>query len=330
MSQPFFSIIIPIYNIDSYLRECIESVLTQDFKNFEIILVNDGSTDKSLQICQEYQLKDSRVKLIDKVNEGLAETRNKGIDISQGEYLIFLDGDDHLEKTGNMLSKIHYLLLNSKIDVLFFNLVGFNLNPDFTYNIHSIRNIKKIGATNNLDIIFRKRVYLASACNKIVKREVIFKNSLRFPKDMLSEDIKWCGDLLKYADNINFYPLNFYFYRQGREGSITFKTSKKNLMDIAWQIRDHYESSIEYSGNKEKYINEFYSFYYLSCIKQMCEHNEFSEKEIISILAPYKSYLTFSLEKRVFFFRIVVKIIGFKFTIKFLRLFLLREKDIEI
>lgn len=325
MIQPFFSVIIPIYNIDSYLRECIESVLRQSFENFELILVNDGSTDKSLQICQEYQLKDSRVKLIDKVNEGLSKTRNKGINISQGEYLIFLDGDDHLEKTGHMLSEIHTLLLNSEIDVLFFNLVAFSLNPDFTYNIHRIREIKRIEATSDLDTIFKKRVYLASACNKIVKREIVFRNSLKFPEDMLSEDIKWCGDLLKYANNITFHPIDFYFYRQGREGSITFKTSKKNLMDIAMQVRSHYESSIEYSGNKEKYVNEFYSFYYLSCIKQMCEHNEFSEEEIVDILSPYKLYLTLSFEKRIVFFRIVVKIIGFKFAIKLLRRFSFRK-----
>src|SRR5690606_1682010 len=96
--NPFFSFIIPVYNVERYLPECIESILNQSFKCYEIILVNDGSTDKSLEICDYFQRKDARVKILNKENEGLAETRNKGIKIASGEYLIFLDSDDHLEK----------------------------------------------------------------------------------------------------------------------------------------------------------------------------------------------------------------------------------------
>lgn len=316
MSQPFFSVIIPVYNIEPYLRECVESVLGQNFRNFEIILVNDGSTDKSLQICQEYQLKDSRVKLINKVNEGLAETRNKGIDISQGEYIIFLDGDDHLEKKGNGLSEIHHILSDESIDILLFNLVPFSVRENSYYNIHEIKKAKNIKITNDLNTIFKKKIYLASACNKIVKKSIISQNSIKFPKGLLSEDIQWCGDLLKYASNITFYPMSFYFYRQNREGSITFKTSRKNLIDIATQVSNHYESFHKKYYFNKKYIEEYYSFYYLSCMKQMCEHEDFGFKEVILLLNPYKSYLAMSHEKRIILVRVMVRFLGFKNVIK--------------
>lgn len=321
MSQPFFSIIIPIYNIDIYLAECIQSVLSQDFGSFEVILVNDGSTDESLSICKEYQLKDNRIKVIDKINEGLAETRNKGLELSQGKYIIFLDGDDHLEKKGKGLSEIHSVLYEENIDILLFNLTPFSIEDDSTYNVHEIKKIKKIKNTDNLDDIFKNRVYLASACNKIVRKELISQKYLRFPKGLLSEDIKWCGDLLRYTDSMVFYSINFYYYRQNREGSITFKTSKKNLIDIAKQVNDHYKLFCDKDYFNKKYVDEYYSFYYLSCIKQMCEHEEFSSKEIVSLLNSSKSYLGMSHEKRIVLFRIIVNFLGFKNVIKLSKYF---------
>jgi glycosyltransferase involved in cell wall biosynthesis len=92
------SIIIPIYNMENYLEECIESIIEQSYKNIEIILINDGSTDKSEIICRKYQIKDTRIKLISSKNKGVSNARNLGIEASTGEYISFIDPDDTVDK----------------------------------------------------------------------------------------------------------------------------------------------------------------------------------------------------------------------------------------
>lgn len=95
--MPKISIIVPVYNVEKYLRKCIDSILNQTFKDFELILIDDGSTDESGKICDEYNLKDNRIKVIHKENGGLSSARNAGLDIAQGEYIGFVDSDDWIE-----------------------------------------------------------------------------------------------------------------------------------------------------------------------------------------------------------------------------------------
>ena len=116
-----FSVVIPIYNIEKYISECIDSVLNQSYKNIEILLVNDGSEDNSQSICEFYSKKDNRVRLINKKNGGLSSARNKGIEVARGNYIIFLDGDDYWDDE-NALEKINNNLEESKADVLLLGL----------------------------------------------------------------------------------------------------------------------------------------------------------------------------------------------------------------
>lgn len=98
MEDKLISIIIPVYNVERYLRECIDSIIAQTYKNLEIILVDDGSSDKSGEICDEYSKKDSRIKVIYKKNGGLSDARNVALDIAKGDYIGFIDSDDYIEK----------------------------------------------------------------------------------------------------------------------------------------------------------------------------------------------------------------------------------------
>ena len=91
------SVIIPVYNVEPYLEQCLDSVINQTYKNLEIICINDGSTDNSLKILEKYQKKDNRIKLINQKNKGLSEARNAGLDVAKGEYIAFVDSDDYLE-----------------------------------------------------------------------------------------------------------------------------------------------------------------------------------------------------------------------------------------
>lgn len=319
---PFFSFIIPVYNVENYLKECLESVLNQSFKNYEIVLIDDGSTDSSLNICNYYSKLDDRVKVVSKKNEGLAETRNRGLEDAKGEYIIFLDSDDHLENTGKVLLDLYLLLKDKKLDILLFNLTPFTLNDDLNYEVYKIPRRKNVRETKDISVIFDRRLYLATACDKIVRRNLIVDNQIKFSKGLLSEDIKWCGDLLKSTKNILFHPTIFYYYRKNRIGSITYENSEKNVRDIVFQLESHFGLI----NKSDKYVNEFYAFYYLICLKQMIDHDEFSFNEIIMVMKPMVLYLRLSNEKRIRTFASMTRLLGFDASVKIV-MFLLGRKQ---
>ena len=115
MENKIISVIVPVYNVEKYLSECIESIIDQTYLDLEIILINDGSTDGSFDICKEYEKRDSRIKLIDKINGGLSSARNAGIDNASGAYLCFVDSDDCLEK--DALMQLYQAISESDISI---------------------------------------------------------------------------------------------------------------------------------------------------------------------------------------------------------------------
>ena len=119
--MPKISIIVPVYNVEKYLRKCVDSILNQTFKDFELILVDDGSIDTSGKICDEYNLKDNRIKVIHKENGGLSSARNAGLDIAQGEYIGFVDSDDWIEL--DMYEELYKICKENDTDV---GIVGIN------------------------------------------------------------------------------------------------------------------------------------------------------------------------------------------------------------
>ena len=118
------SVIVPIYNDDRYLHECLDSIINQTFEDIEIICVNDGSTDESLNILKQYESRDCRVKVISQENKGVGAARNAGIKIASGEYIYFIDADDFLELTG--LEEMYDLSQQMDLDLLIFKLVTFD------------------------------------------------------------------------------------------------------------------------------------------------------------------------------------------------------------
>ena len=114
MCTPRLSIIVPVFNVQNRLKECVDSILLQTYQNFELILLNDGSTDDSALICKEYRNKDSRIVFVDKKNSGAGETRNAGIDAASGEYIVFIDSDDTVEPH---MFEVLYHLISQKEDI---------------------------------------------------------------------------------------------------------------------------------------------------------------------------------------------------------------------
>lgn len=248
-----FSIIIPVYNVEKYLEKCIDSVLQQNFKNYEIILVNDGSTDNSGKMCDEYAQKHTQIKSIHKENRGLSDARNFGIKQSQGEYLIFLDSDDFWYGENRLLDISNIIEKQNQPDIIFYGMTQFfngqsniklDVFPKFPNKLSD--NFQK-----DFEILISSLIYKATGCDKVVKRSIIINNQLFFLEGKFHEDVGWCYDIIPYINTYSIYAQSFYCYRREREGSITYKISEKSIMDI---IDITYERA---NKENEKSKNEF-------------------------------------------------------------------------
>ncbi len=231
MSDIKISVIIPVYNVEKYIHECIDSVLNQTYKNIEVILVDDGSPDNCGAICDEYAQKDKRIRVIHKENGGLSDARNAGIKIASGQYTVFLDSDDFWTDACG-IQKLAERLPITKSDVL-----------NYTYHKFYEKNGLMTGSAfvgdtmpldinerdKQLDYLTSRSLYIASACNKAVKTELL--QTISFKKNMVSEDVEWCARLMRKAKSLDFVNIDFYCYRQ-RAGSISQEISQKTCNDL--------------------------------------------------------------------------------------------------
>ena len=192
------SIIVPVYNVEEYITECIDSILAQTYKDWELILVDDGSTDNSGKICEEYALKDSRIKVIHKENGGLSSARNSGLDIAKGEYITFIDGDDFISPD-TIEENINILESQKGIDIIQYPVYyRYGKNDAYKKSIES----KIISGKEQLWYSYMINEYHCSVCDKIFKK-YIFEN-IRFPIGITSEDIYILPQLFNIAQNVYY------------------------------------------------------------------------------------------------------------------------------
>lgn len=220
------SVIIPIYNVEEYLDRCIESIINQTFKNLEIILVNDGSTDNCLDICKKWLKIDKRIKLIDKKNGGLSDARNAGMKIAQGEYISFIDSDDSISK--DFYEIMYTILLKNNSDIVECNIIDVydNIKPkdnnlsDFVEkNYTSFEAIKELVKNND----FHQTVW-----NKLYKKSVI--SNINFPYRKLHEDEFFTWKVFKNCTKLTKINCSLYHYYH-RKGSIMETNYSLNRLD---------------------------------------------------------------------------------------------------
>ncbi len=251
-----FSIIIPVYNVEKYLIECVNSVLIQSYKNYEIILVDDGSTDKSAQMCDDFVLKNENVSVVHKKNGGLSSARNVGVEKSTGEYLLFLDSDDYWDDC-NFLYKVNSLINEKKPDICVFGMKKYYESSDKFVSPER----KKISSENTIEYMIKYNYFKASACDKIIKRDLLIKNNITFPVGMFSEDIQWTFDVLLNSKKSIYLNENIYVYRQ-REGSITKSISDKNILDMLKMFEYGIDKSKELSKDKKNICMSYLAYEY--------------------------------------------------------------------
>lgn len=240
MQRDLVSIIVPIYNAETRLAKCLDSIVKQTYKEIEIILIDDGSTDRSYAICKQFAQFDSRIKLIKQQNYGPSKARNKGICEASGTWLQFVDADDtiHHEMTESMINTSH------NIDLV---ICGYRQDDKlFLPYIEGKKQIKEV--TRNLARL-HKDVILPSSCNKLYRADSIRKNKIEFPENIFhGEDLQFNLNYLEHVEQVFFIRKALYFYIKNDQ-SITQKF-----------IPNLYEQQKEVFSNVQIFLEKKHAF----------------------------------------------------------------------
>lgn len=312
-----FSVILPIYKVEKYLQECVDSILGQTYTDFEVILVDDGSPDSCPQICDEYAAKYTRVKVIHKINGGLASARNAGLEVAQGDYICYVDSDDYLidnkvlerlaEKTESKPDIVHYKFVE------WFESDGHVAPCYFDYNVPTKdRSLAEVYC----DLI-DKDAYYNSAWSKIIRRSLLMDNNIRFEEGIVGEDNEWYYHVVMVAKKLVLLDEPLYVYRR-RSGSITTSATEKNLRDQL-HVLDKWEKILLTAENDARA-----QVVWGSLAKQFCSavilYAGLYNVDCYMPELKKKSYmLKYSCNKRVVIFRWAIRLLGLKGFIQVLR-----------
>lgn len=242
-SEPLVSVIVPVYNTEEYLEYCLDSIISQTYKKLEIILIDDGSTDKSGEVCDKYRKRDKRIKVFHKENGGLSAARNFGLEHMQGEWVTFVDSDDYIHAT-MVMNMVRFALADCSQMV---SVIHKKTAKEFPYSYNGNVNNKIVSR------IYDRRVYQVDVLSgklamyshgKLYKCELF--ESIRFPVGKLYEDVPTTWAISKLVDRVTVINKELYFYRQ-RLGSIVNSAFKPERMDQVYVAEDIYE---EVKGNK--------------------------------------------------------------------------------
>lgn len=312
------SIIIPVYNTEKYLKQCLDSIINQTFEDFECICVNDGSTDNSLTILQEYSKKDNRIKIINQKNSGSSVSRNNGIKQALGQYVSFIDADDWI--TDNYLEILYNKIIETDADIVRASFKFYYQKNDICESA-KIREIHKI--KNNTDI---ERLYKGYAgafvWAKLYKKSLIKDNNIYFYEGKTAEDCPFSALVYLYAKKICFINDEIYFYRKQIEGVTA---------NYQAQIIDAFDNFVELSkdlANRNfitKDVTKFLIDTFIYKVGKISDSVSLdNKKDLLKKSIDFLNYLKTISKKCSFFYRFKIKlslILLNKFNIKAFKLF---------
>ena len=243
------SVIIPIYNVEEYLYDCVTSVVNQTYTNLEIILVDDGSPDNCPQMCDEWAKRDSRIRVIHKKNGGLSDARNAGIEISTGEYIAFVDSDDYLKL--DMLEKLYTAAKRADADIAACGILTCDGEKQTAWGCKDM-----VGTSEQIyALLYNDTAYPVAAWNKLYRRSCW--ESLRFPVGKTCEDAFTTYQLIHNAERIVMIPEALYCYRI-RPGSIMTSSFSLKKMDEEEAWRCNYQFMEQFYPQFRKRAFDFY------------------------------------------------------------------------
>lgn len=247
------SVIIPAYNAEKYIEVCLSSVLRQTLREIEIIIVNDGSIDRTMEVVEEYKKSDERIKLLNQKNSGVSSARNNGLKVSKGKYIFQLDADDWLEE--NALEEYYYTAESTSADI-----VVANAYQDFGNGNYKII---KDGCINSNDLV--KELFLdnilPNVWAKFYKRELFINHNIKYSEGIrIGEDLLMNFYLLFYANKLVKIEKSFIHYMQ--RNNSTMKTYKRQIFDI-YKVFDEIKYFLQSQNLFDKYYDEFMFSKYL-------------------------------------------------------------------
>lgn len=283
--MPKVSIIVPVYNTEKVLKRCLDSILNQSYKDFELIVINDGSKDKSIEIINEYKEKDNRVKVIDNKNNGVSETRNIGIKAAVGEYIQFIDADDYIEPY--MIEETLIKLEDNEADSIITGLfLDIESNTGIKSSKQTFRNQIEEGK-KNIAIGVMERLngtYINSPVNKIYKKSIIVDNNIYMDKTIdLGEDLLFNLEYFKHCKKVIFDDKCYYHYCMQVEENLTFKyrSDKLELMYLIYCKCNEYFNTCNIDSKMLMNLNNIFIKWMYSCFIDLHNKNcklSFNEK----------------------------------------------------
>lgn len=276
--MPKFSIIIPVYNVENYIKRCLDSVKNQTYKDYEVIIVNDGSTDKSIEIAKKYDFT-----IINQNNTGLSAARNNGVKKAKGEYIIFLDSDDYIDKD---LLKELYESIDNNPDLIRYQIRTVDDNNEiFDYNEESFNNKTGVEAFN----LITKYHFVENAVCYAIKREYYLKEKYEFKKGSYHEDFGLIPLVIikaKKVNSISYIGYNYYQRKNSIMNNNDYKKTKKKVNDFY----NHYLYLMKEINETKLESKTFKSFISNSMILKITELN----------YKDYNNYLKILKKQRVF------------------------------
>lgn len=327
------SIIIPVYNVELYLNECIDSIINQLTNQCEIILVNDGSTDSSGNICKEYSVRNCKIRVIEQENNGAAAARNKGLMLAKGKYVTFIDSDDKIAE--DSIKKILSWIIENECDVCFLQASKWFSNDVLEDIGDSIRKEKIYGKKNKqvVEYLASRPKFSGSACNKIYRRRFLKEKKIYFPEDGLpAEDLVFIRDVYLNAEQFDVLEFPYYQYRQLRSGSVTNTFSYKLCRGL---MRFVEESTLLLTENKKpsSYLYEcamsFVSYEYSIMLWYYNHLKNYEKESAYKWLKDYLWVLKYSRNKKCKLIYFFTQVFGVNLTCKILNLYMVHFKKVK-
>lgn len=303
------SVIVPVYNVKNYLERCVFSIMSQTYQNFECILVDDGSTDGSGDLCDKFAVKYPQIEVIHQENGGLSAARNTGIRNAKGKYILFMDSDDFYTSK-DCFSKLIHRMHETEADIVLFNYQRYNEEGECIGN-SEITFPDTLADNQSAEILPQlvfSNAYQSSACIKFLQTEMLLKNNLFFEENRLSEDIEWSSKILALNPKVSVCDEAFYAYTV-RTGSISNSVGRKTVTDQLHVVKAMLKA---YGTSKNDILMNYIAFQYCTLLINFRLCKDDLDKHVYFEIYGLRKVLKYNQIKEVKIIFWCEKILGFK------------------
>lgn len=312
--NPLISIIIPVYKVEKYLQQCVESIISQTFKNYEVLLIDDGSPDSSPVLCDRFAKKYPFISVIHKKNGGLSDARNVGIKNAKGEYLIFVDSDDYWEGEDS-LQKLAETINSDKADVVLYGCKDYFVRENIiqvSRNGYDVEFLKTHDVNENIEYLFRHNLFPGAAWLLAVKKSLLLEHEIFFVKGIKAEDYDWLINLFIHIDTVSALDIPFYIYRKGRKDSITGTSDFRSLMSLYFIIDKWHQKLLNLKSPVSCLFLDYLSYIYILSLVIYVKLPQEEKKRAYLEIKKRRYVLNHSLKKSLKLAAVVNKILGIK------------------